>query len=155
MVVYFWDALKEEQVINLRKTSKYFKSLYSFNPADVQKYRGLHIQQTTNFFFPFNNNAVLSKNKISQVGNYSLTRAELISSFISHPSENYHYALDINLTNRNRLEIDDIPNKHINILYKAISYDENLKKLSNSFLTLDIKPDWHNGLSFRFFESLY
>ncbi|MDM1040613.1 MULTISPECIES: hypothetical protein [Empedobacter] len=153
MVVYFWDALKVEQIINLKKTSKYFKSIYSFNPADVQKYRELNIQQATNFFFPINSNTIPQKNKISYVGNYSVARAQLISSFISYLSENYQ--LDINLINRSRLTIHNQPSKHIKVLYKALSYDENLLKLSDSFLTLDIKPEWHNGLSFRFFESLY
>lgn len=155
MSVYFWDALKEDQLLNLIKGSKYFKNIYSFNPEDVQNYPNLQIKQTTNFYFPIKNQIKENKDKITYVGNYSQERIELLNSFITQLNVEYFSKLDISLVSRDGLGFNGKLVNNIRVVNKALSYEDNLIKLSNSFLTLDIKPDWHNGLSFRFFESLY
>lgn len=151
VIGYYWDEISSKSLKNLVKIRPYFDGFFSFNMSDVQKYEQLRMKYETNFYYPIK--FVPAKQKLlSYVGNYTGRRLDFIDKVIDNCSKEYITKFNIKLVIRDSPEY--FINQNVEIL-NDVPYLEHLKYTAEALLTLDIKPNINDGISFRVFEAAY
>lgn len=155
---YMWDGISIQKAEKLFKTRTLFNKLYSFDQNDINLYPKLKVSFITNFYYPSEErkkNIKLNPLKISYIGSCTNERRDLYLKEIAEKFLDPKY--DVNLIFFNPPQIKEVlsSTKYIKYISKKISYKKYLDDFASSFASFDLKVNYHDGLSFRVFESLY
>ena len=127
----------------------YFTKIYSFEKDDIINYPDLKMDFITNFYFK-NYNDILNEIEYDfyYLGVGIDQRIKILSEFDNLFSS---YKKRFLLSGSKLGESNDSIEYFIN----PIDYKNNLLEAKKAFCLIDLKLESHNGLSFRFYESLY
>lgn len=155
---FMWDGISDLKSVRLSKSRFIFKDLYCFDFDDLYKFPNLKLKFITNFFYP----SEARKNKIEQnifkisyIGSVTQDRRDIYLENLAKKYLDEKYLIDFQLFKSDPNEKYLSENSKLSYLSQQTSYDEYLNGIASSLSTFDLKLSYHNGLSFRVFESLY
>lgn len=127
----------------------YFTKIFSFEKDDIINYPNLKMSFITNFYFRNHNNALAQiEYDFYYLGVGIEQRIKILSEFDKlFSSYKKRFLLSYFKPREN--------NKSIEYFTNPIDYKTNIEDTQKATCLIDLKLDSHNGLSFRFFETLY
>ncbi|MDM1547540.1 hypothetical protein HX096_06645 [Empedobacter falsenii] len=132
------------------KLKDYFDKVFFFEKDDLLKF-GNKALPLTNCYFLNDDTETSIDFDIFYLGTGTRTRIKNIKDLYKRLGDKY--------TIKAILTIPQYQNEEnfggIKLSHKGLKYSDNTKILKTSKCLIDIKFDYHNGLSFRFFEALY
>lgn len=131
----------------------YFDRCFFFDKDDLPKF-GDNALPLTNCYFT--NDADLITNTLNEIDVFYLgggtpSRIGYMKNLDSKLQEKFSLKAILTIPEYQK----ETRSERIELLHKGISYSENINLVKKSKCLVDIKFDYHNGLSFRFFEALY
>lgn len=148
MVTYQYDGWELGKGILRYKT--YFDRVFFFEKDDLSKF-GDEALPLTNCYFPDNNKSLSIDSDIYYIGTGTRPRIESIRNLYNRIGKKYKMKGIITIPEYQKEE----QLGGLKLAHKGLSYKDNIALLKNSRCVVDIKFDYHNGLSFRFFEAMY
>lgn len=149
MISYQYDGMEVCQKI-LNYTS-FFDRIFVFDPVDFYKYQSKNFLPLTNCWFPDENPQSKIEQDFFYVGVGTDDRKLKITRFQEFvKSRNYDLKAILTIPEFRAEE----KNEGVEFRHKGLSYQENMELVRSSKAVLDFKLDYHNGLSFRFFEAM-
>lgn len=155
MIGYQWDGLGRTPEIFGK--INYFHKFYTFDPQDIDNKT---IFFATNFYLDvpevdIRANDTPIESDLLYIGTSTEDRLEKIKALIFEMRKHNKIFKVILLSYE---DVDSIrkqyPYEEITIITKSMSYKETLKEVLKTRAILDLKLSVHDGLSFRFFESM-
>lgn len=158
-VAYQWDGLKRYP--KAFKFIKYFKKFYIFDKEDYIEYKETYpnLQLCSNFYFDYDgdkpNNEIKKKNNIRvfYLGSHIEKRIKDILFVIKELEKYGNVEFDIQLFAGKKKNLP-FQNEKIKFIPEFLDFFDNLDKVKQADIILDLKTEEHNGLSLRFFEAL-
>lgn len=148
MISYQYDGWELGKGITRYKN--YLDRVFFFDKQDIARY-GSNAYPITNCYFPTKNLKTSVEYDVFYLGTSTKTRLEQI--------KNLHQTLENKFTLKTILKIPKYQTERdengLVLSHHSLSYSENLELLQKSKCLVDIKFDYHDGLSFRFFEALF
>lgn len=166
------DLYPEKMIQNIRKISKkmisdqydgmevgrkildyrpYFDRLFVFDPDDLKNYKHLGLLPITNCWFPDDEKKEEVKQDFFYVGVGTGDRQQKIKKMQEEISGRFSLKAILTIPFFREEQVF----KGIQFSHQALTYSENIKEIQSSKCLIDFKLDYHNGLSFRFFEAMY
>lgn len=151
IVAYQWDGLSRTPEIHDK--IKYCDTFYTFDRVDVDHTK---IFFATNFFFENELKTEFKKEEydLFYMGSFREERVILLNKLIEQ-AEKLQLKYKVIMYSYDKNRINAFSDSKITITNKLHTYYENLQKVAQAKVVIDLKLDVHNGLSFRFFECLY
>lgn len=148
LISYQYDGWKLGKGILRHK--KYLDRVYFFDKEDIAKY-GEKAFPLTNCYFENNYTSTDTEMDVYYLGTHTKDRLRLI--------ERLHARLNGNFLIKSILKTPDYiaerTENNIHFTHNSLTYNQNINLLIRAKCIIDIKFDYHDGLSFRFFEALY
>lgn len=153
LIAYQWDGL--DRYPDVLSRMDIFDKFYIFDPADA-KYP--NVLPTTNFHMNigWESNTCIDQqiNKVYYVGSFEHSRWTILSELIEKINRIGVEQEILVATYTDEQHKIAQQNQIINLLETQITYQENLQKLQNCSVLIDLQNDVHNGISFRLFEAI-
>lgn len=152
LIAYQWDGLNRYP--SVYNYINIFDRFYIFDPADTE-FSG--VLPTTNFHMnsAWENNPLPSNiNKIYYLGSFENSRWHALSELVNTINETKVEKEIILVTYTAEQNLIAQQNKNITSIDRSITYKENLEKLQEASILLDLQNNIHNGISFRIFEAI-
>lgn len=152
---YQWDGIDAHP--DILEYADFFDRQFVFDRADIAKYPSYNFCLETNFYFDYVQNKTKKNNgKFYFLGGYQKARVNDIAYFLDKikelgkQSDFYLVARDDRAKNafNNRSDIHYLHSS------QALSFEENLTKVSECDVVVDFLNDVHQGLSFRTFDAI-
>lgn len=136
---------------NIVKHRGYFDRVFFFDKEDLPKY-GDEALPLTNCYF-IDNEPTKTTNEIDvfYIGGGNIIRISYIKNLYNRLNEKFNLKAIIHIPEYQT----ETQWGGVKLSKSSISYKENIDLVKSSKCLVDIKFDYHNGLSFRFFEALY
>ncbi|MFC3903423.1 hypothetical protein SAMN05421749_102208 [Acinetobacter marinus] len=158
LIGYQWNGLnrlpKTVQSINQ------FDQFYVFDPLDLSNddYQKYHLQGTTNFYFdmylpqPIAHEGVVAYFVGIHFDDRTATLEKCAQALLKQG-----ILLDFNILyfKKNKITSNTYQCKTIKLITDSIKFDENIDRINQSDILVDVVNPIHHGLSFRTFEALY
>lgn len=145
--LYEYDGLDDSRVLALKKNQKYVKNIFLFDYTDLKKIPSSKF--ITNYHYNLSKDESHENNTdFYYLGTAGNGRIDKLNNFIDC-TQKFKRNIFIQVTN----EIQ-VASKQIQLITKPIDYKDYLDRIRSTNAIIDIKAPKHNGLSFRFFESL-
>ena len=158
-VAYHWDGLSIFPEI--MDYIPFFERFFVFDQDDINNNPALNLLYTTNFYFDLDNHELASlpaynpsNPKIYFVGRHWSDRTPMINDFLNQISD-FQVTPDFYILDEKGKGRKDYQNHPIHFLDKSISFEQNLENVKHTDILIDFVKAAHNGLSFRFFESIH
>ncbi|MEC5394901.1 hypothetical protein [Bergeyella sp. RCAD1439] len=151
MVGYQWDGLKRFPMVKLYV--KYFDRFFVFDKEDLD---GGKYSLLTNFYFDYpilKERIEIIPNSVYFVGNYFENRKSILEKIgekVSKQGMNSRITVLLSPPNYDK----EGSSSYVNYVKGEISFEENIKRVLESEILVDIVNTVHKGLSFRVFEAL-
>lgn len=157
IIGYHFDGVgRDEKVLDYVSL---FDRFYVFDPTDLLKYPDANFLYAPNFYFdypePPQNSNIGTAYQVYYVSTYHESRAEFMVSIHQKLVELFPRVKFVVVCNRHATK--SLPAyflENMEIAHQHISFEEQLKHISNADLILDLVIDSHAGFSFRIFEGL-
>lgn len=159
-VAYHWDGFNIFPEI-MEYIPK-FERFFAFDVDDIKNNPQLNLLSTTNFYFDFDNNEIHNLTSYNSdnpsiyfVGRHWSNRTPMIDDFLEKVSQ---FDVDFQfyiLDDKNTAKQEYKHSEKIYFLEKSMDFETNLHHVKNSDILVDFVKAEHNGLSFRFFESIH
>ncbi|WAC41234.1 hypothetical protein [Pedobacter sp. SL55] len=148
LVAYQWDGL--DVYPEVYKRIELFERFFVFDVNDLIKYQ--NVLPITNFYF---DNIEISNIDIDAyfVGYYKEDRIESLL-LLARKFKNLGLNTSINICVNSSKQISLLKNEPVKILYKQLTFNENITNIARSKILLDVANIVHSGLSMRPFEAL-
>lgn len=145
-IVYFWDSF--DNIPRYERTLPYFKSKFSFEPNDVEKY---NLSLLTNFYYN-NNKTSKTTFDVYFIGTYD-SRFPLIKK-INTVLKEKNRSSKIIIQTDSKSVVEENKNEQINFIEKAIPVEESELIFREARILLDVQKKIQKGLTFRVFEAI-
>lgn len=159
-IAYHWDgfAIFPEIMDYIPK----FERFFAFDVDDIKNNPQFNLLSTTNFYFDFDDDEIaklppynINNPSVYFVGRHWSNRTPMIDGFLGQISQcdidPKFCILDEKSEGRHEYKNAD----KIQFLSQSMSFENNLNHVKNSDILVDFVKAEHNGLSFRFFESIH
>ena len=158
MVGYQWDGLG--RFVRVFDTIRFFDRFFVFDPNDLVQFSQYDLYLTTNFYFDHKRGSISLKNHEQATAYFVGTHIEqrtpiLIKMLTDLQQSGIVPQFYIGGINHDAVKQRHYPPNSVNFLDHQITFDENLEKVANCDIVVDILNSVHGGLSFRIFEALY
>lgn len=148
MINYQWDGMKVCE--NLIPHIVFFDKIFTFDPSDILQYKKFNFLPLTNCWFADPEKRYENKRDFFYVGVGTLNRQQLIKNFKNFIEDKYIMDAYLTVSTHDNMQT----NEGVHFIHQPFSYEENIRYVEESHALLDFKLDYHNGLSFRFFEGM-
>lgn len=158
VIAYHWDGLKRFNDIFPRISL--FDDFFVFDPNDIANHPEYQLKLISNFYFNLQSlpkpKAINNQKKtVYFLGAHLPQRVSMIVNLMNKlQREDIDLKFYIGKPEKSAL-IKQYENHPVIFLEKGISYEENLKLVSEADIVVDLVNRVHKGLSFRAFEALY
>ena len=132
------------------KYNAYFDKVFFFDKNDLVKF-GDKALPLTNCYFNTKKIKELNEIDLYYLGTGNPTRIQYINNLFNRLENKYTFDGVITIPPYQK----ESTLGGVKLAHKGLKYDENIKQLQKSKCLIDIRFDYHQGLSFRFFEALY
>ncbi len=148
-VAYQFDSIK--RAMGLVDKIPFFDTFYSFDKKDIAAFK---VKFATNFYFDFN---LKNNNHIQYdffyIGTYVKERMPELINILKKIKE-AGCSFKIILFSHNKADLLEYKKYGIESAEKLYTYEEQEEMASHAKVLIDLKLPIHDGLSFRFFESM-
>lgn len=148
IVAYQWDGL--DVYPEVYKKIELFERFFVFDVNDLKKHKGL--LPITNFYFE-DIKPTTADIDAYFVGYYKEDRIENLL-LLSRKFKDLGLDTSINICVNSSKQISLLKKEPVNILYKQLTFKENIENIARSKIVLDVANVVHCGLSVRPFEAL-
>lgn len=146
MVAYQYDGIGAKD--NLEGKRQFFSAMHVFDREDVIRFPSLELEFSPNFYVMDESSLTEDEYMLFYLGSFRKDRINVLNQFSFIESKKFIVRTDDKIP-------DHIVGESIQVTNRIIDYEENLEMMKKAKAILDIKLEYHNGLSFRFFEALY
>lgn len=138
---------------NVIKHKDNFDRVFFFDKADLSKFGDKALPITNCYFIDNDTKNISNDIDIFYLGGGTPKRIQCIQNLYNRL--NHKVNINAIITIPKYQQETQWKNSKIKLSHTGISYQENINLVKKSKCLVDIKFNYHNGLSFRFFESLY
>ncbi|MDO4997663.1 MAG: hypothetical protein Q4E16_03350 [Neisseria sp.] len=159
-VAYHWDgfAIFPEILEYIPK----FERFFAFDIDDIKNNPQWNLLSTTNFYFDLDDDEVAmlpayntNNPSVYFVGRHWLNRTPMIDDFLGQISQ-FNITPKFYILDEKNEGYQEYKNADkINFLSQSMPFEQNLEQVKHSDILVDFVKAEHNGLSFRFFESIH
>lgn len=145
--LYEYDGLDDSRVLALKKNQKYVKNIFLFDYTDLKKIPSSKF--ITNYHYNLSKDESHENNTdFYYLGIEGTGRVKKLDHLINN-TQQYKKKILVQSSNKTKAE-----KSQIKFITEAIDYKDYLASIRSTNAIIDIKSPKHDGLSFRFFESL-
>ncbi|WP_018674741.1 hypothetical protein [Riemerella columbina] len=148
LVAYQYDGWKVSS--GILRYKNIFDKIFFFDITDLKEFGEDSLFLTNCYFNDKNIDNLINEYDLFYIGTGTSTRIKYAEN-LSEKLKYYNIKIIFKIP-KYRAEKDL---GYIKFTHRSLSYHENINLLKKSMCILDIKFEYHNGLSFRFFEALY
>ena len=154
---FHFDGISRD--IEILDYISFFDKFYVFDKDDILKYPSKRLLYSTNFYFEphiFTDSKVLIDSyDVYYVSTFNESRLSYLIELHKYLHEIYDSVCFVVVLNEEmNVKIPSYVSENMTVQYELISFEEQLKYISESKVIIDLVLEDHNGFSFRIFEGL-